>query len=379
MSYAADLRIDRNGSLLLPLALSILFHGLFALLFMVVSLRVPTPESSPFDVEILRPEAARARSEAAVRSAEKSAPPAAEAAIEPPKNQIVSPPDSPEEKPESARLFSDRDSRTLQETVKRGEPAPPAQPPREKPEKAEKSERKTDKLAAKAKGKPEAADRSGDASVSTEQQRAKASGARLPGLGDLYLAPAEVARDPALRKGESGTEAKTELGSSQKYAALDRPELWANPGERGTPDYLPDVRQGSFTLLNTKADRFAPFVRRVALRVFQTFSMEFKQQIYSGSVPQGKENVEIEAVMSRGGKRLEVYLKQRSGNLSTDRVLLGTLTDSIFFDENPPANAVAEDGRIHFLFALNASVWYGHDENGRPQAGAHWIFGAGLL
>jgi hypothetical protein len=96
-------------------------------------------------------------------------------------------------------------------------------------------------------------------------------------------------------------------------------------------------------------------------------------------VPQGEENVEIEAVMTRDGKRLEVYLKQRSGNLATDRVLLGTLTDSIFFDENPPPNAVAEDGRIHFLFALNTSVWYGHDENGRVQPGAHWIFGAGLL
>jgi hypothetical protein len=107
--------------------------------------------------------------------------------------------------------------------------------------------------------------------------------------------------------------------------------------------------------------------------------MEFKQQIFAGNVPQGRDNVEVEAVMSRDGRRVEVYLKQRSGNLSSDRVLLGTLNDSIFFDENPPAQAVAEDGRIHFVFAINASVWYGRDEGGRLQPGAHWILGAGLL
>ena len=96
-------------------------------------------------------------------------------------------------------------------------------------------------------------------------------------------------------------------------------------------------------------------------------------------VRRSEDNVEVEAVMSADGHRIQVYLKQRSGNLSTDRVLLGTLNDQIFFDQNPPAKAVAEDGKIHFVFALNAAVWYGRDDNGRLQPGAHWIFGAGLL
>jgi len=87
----------------------------------------------------------------------------------------------------------------------------------------------------------------------------------------------------------------------------------------------------------------------------------------------------IGTVMSADGRRAEVYLKQRSGNLSSDRVLLGTLNDAIFFDQNPPAKAIADDGRIHFVFALNASVWYGRDDGGRMQPGAHWIMGVGLL
>ncbi len=299
----------------------------------------------------------------------------------PPKNQIVSPPDSPEETPEKAHLFSDRDSKALEEMVKRGEPAPPAKPPQEKtkPEPAKPGAQEK-QLATKAKGAREGTDRATDmAKAETKPATPTTRAAPVVGLSDLFVRPSELARDPTLRKGESGDEDKTAQGSSRDLASLSRPELWANPGERGTPDYLPDVRQGDFTLLNTKADRFAPFVRRVGLRVFQSFSMEFKQMIYAGSVPQGRDDVEIEAVMSPDGRRTDVYLKQRSGNLSSDRVLLGTLNDAIFFDHNPPSNAAAEDGRIHFVFALNASVWYGRDENGRLQPGGHWIMGVGLL
>jgi hypothetical protein len=239
---------------------------------------------------------------------------------------------------------------------------------------------KEQQLATKAKGAREGSERATD----TVKSEAKASTpatrtAPTVGLSDLFVRPSELAKDPMLRKGEDGDDGSTTQGGSQALAALSRPELWADPGQRGTPDYLPDVKQGNFTLLNTKADRFAPFVRRVGMRVFQTFSMEFKQRIYAGSVPQGRDDVEIEAVMTADGRRLEVYLKQRSGNLSSDRVLLGTLNDAIFFDQNPPAKAIADDGRIHFVFALNASVWYGRDDSGRMQPGAHWIMGVGLL
>jgi hypothetical protein len=377
----ADASLDRPGSLLLPLALSVLFHALLVLLFALHGMLSPQPSAAPFEVQIFQPDtAAEAQPRSETQLAEK-APSVPEQAIPPPKNQIVSPPDSPEQKPEQTRLFSDRDSRTLQETIKPGQPAPPAKPPEQlakrdnaKPAPAEK------RPAAKARGEAQGSER-GNALAKTEPQQNSASTHTAPqiGLSDLFVRPSELARDQQLRRGQSGEQDKSEDGGQRDLASLSRPELWADPGQRGTPDYLPDVKLGNFTMLNTKADRFAPFVRRVGLRVFQSFSMEFKQMIFAGTVPQGRDNVEIEAVMSRDGKRLEVYLKQRSGNLSSDRVLLGTLNDHIFFDENPPAQAVAQDGLIHFVFALNASVWYGHDENGRLQPGAHWVMGAGLL
>jgi len=380
MVSTADESVDRPSTLIIPLALSLLMHGVMVFLMLVQAMREPPKAEQPFDVEILQPDSESAQAKAMPKAEQ---PPAAaapkEEPVPPPKNQIVSPPDSPEEMPDKARLLSERNSKTLQETVKRGEPAPPAKPPQSKPQ-AEVSKRLAEqKPAAKARG--DAAGREkGSSDTKTEPLQSSPSTHTAPmlGMSDLFFKPSEIAKDPVLRKGEDGDASTTESGKKD-LASLNQPQLWADPGQRGTPDYLPDVKQGDFTLLNTKADRFAPFVRRVGLRVFQSFSMEFKNLIYQGNVPQGRDNVEVEAVMSPDGKRLDVYLKQRNGNLSSDRVLLGTLNDHIFFDQNPPSQAIAEDGRIHFVFALNAQVWYARDENGRVQPGAHWVFGAGLL
>ncbi len=381
MDATVEVPLDREGSLILALLLSILVHALFALFVIVTSLRTAGSASSPFSVELLEPEEAPKRY-AAVPPPQNpaTAPQPPEPAVERPQNQIVAPPDSPEEKSEQARLFSDRDSKALEEMVKRGEPAPPAKPPDAVAKEEKKKAPGPDRAEHKARGAAEGEKRGADAQLAArDKARPSERAAPLPGLSDLFVKPSELAKDSALRKGSSGDAADAEDASGRTSAAIRRPELWADPGQRGTPDYLPDVRQGNFTLLNTKADRFAPFVRRVGLRVFQTFSMDFKQMIFAGQVPQGRENIEVEAIMSRDGKRIEVFLKGRNGNLSTDRVLLGTLRDQIFFDDNPPPNAVAEDGRIHFVFALDARVWYAHDDRGTVQPGAQWIFGAGLL
>src|SRR5207247_662987 len=55
-------------------------------------------------------------------------------------------------------------------------------------------------------------------------------------------------------------------GASRRHLALAVPPVapeWTLPGERGTLDHLPDIQRGDVTLLNTKANVFAPFVRRV--------------------------------------------------------------------------------------------------------------------
>jgi hypothetical protein len=379
MDYAADLRIDRPGNLLPSFALSVLAHLLLILLFVAASLHAPQPASAPFQVELLQPEqAARDRAQARSHQA-RSAPVQPEKPVPMPKTQIVSPPDSPAETPDKAHLLSDRDSRAVEEMIKRGEPAPPAKPPTSKPDNVKQAA--TDRPATKARGDASGAEHAMALAKADSQSRAPTAKTAPPiGLSDLFVRPSELARDSALAKGASGDSAKTVDGGKRDLASLPRPDLWADPGPRGSADYLPNVRQGDITLLNTKADRFAPFVRRVGMRVFQTFSMEFKQEIYAGTVPEGRENVEIEAVMTRDGKRVDVFLRQHNGNLSVDGTLLGALTDPIFFDDNPPAEAVAADGRIHFIFALDAQVSYrGGGRRGGRQPGGQWVMGAGLL
>jgi len=383
MDYAADLRADRPGSLLPPFALSILAHLLLALLFVAASLHAPPPASTPFQVELLQPEeAARAKTQARSQPNQPAQPAPAqpEKPLPVPKTQIVSPPDSPAETPDKAHLLSDRDSRAIEEMIKRGEPAPPAKPPTSRP--ADAKQAATDRPATKARGEASGTEHATAlAKADTQSRTATAKTAPAVGLSDLFVPPSQLARDSALAKGDSGDSDKTTDGGKRDLASIPRPDLWADPGPRGSPDYLPNVRQGDITLLNTKADRFAPFVRRVGLRVFQTFSMEFKQEIYAGAVPEGRANVEIEAVMTRDGKRVDVFLRQHNGNLSVDRTLLGSLTDQIFFDDNPPAEAVAADGKIHFIFELDAQVFYqdGGRRGGGRQPGGQWVMGAGLL
>jgi hypothetical protein len=377
MSYATDLEIDSPGGILPPLAASVVLHTLFALLFLTLAARAPEPLATPFDVQILQPEeAARLKAKSASRESERAA---AEKPVAPPKKQYVSPSDAPEQKPDQARLFSDRDSRAIEETIKHGEPAPPAQPPEKVAKPQIDKPAPDDRAATKAKGDAHGA-KLGSAVAESSPQASQPSThtAPLVGLGDLFVRPSELARDPSLLKGESGESERTAEGGKRDLAMLSRPDLWADPGQRGSPDYLPNVRDGDLTMLNAKADRFAPFVRRVGLRVFQAFSMDFKRQISSGRVPDGRDDVQVEAVMSRDGKRLDVYLKQHDGGLSVDRVLLGNLGEQIFFDENPPAEAVAADGRIHFVFALDAVV--SNDRaGGGHRRGARWVMGAGLL
>src|SRR6058998_2125926 len=143
MANTADLSLDRQGSLVLPFALSVLFHAFFVLLFAIRALNSPAPAAAPFEVQLLQPQEspsakAKAQADAQAKAAEKAPP---EQAVPPPKNQIVSPPDSPEQTPEKAHLFSDRDSKAIEEMIKRGEPAPPAKPPQQpaKPDNAKPS------------------------------------------------------------------------------------------------------------------------------------------------------------------------------------------------------------------------------------------------
>jgi hypothetical protein len=386
MAVAADVSMDRQGSLLLPFALSLFMHALLLLLFVAGVLQAPKTEEQPFQVEIVQPQAEPPPSAQAMAppspSAEKPevAPPVEQAV--PPRKTRSSIRPTVRRRPQRRRIcFSDRDSKALEEMVKRGEPAPPAKPPQERAKtELAKPGAKEQQLATKAKGAREGSERATDA-VKSEAKASTPATRTAPtvGLSDLFVRPSELAKDPMLRKGEDGDDSNTSQGTSQALAALSRPELWADPGQRGTPDYLPDVKQGNFTLLNTKADRFAPFVRRVGMRVFQSFSMEFKQRIYAGSVPQGRDERRDRSGDERGrpsrGGLFEAAFRQ-----SLERPRLTRHAQRRHLFRSKPAGEGNRRRRTHSLRVRAERVGLVRARRWRPNAaGAHWIMGVGLL
>lgn len=140
-------------------------------------------------------------------------------------------------------------------------------------------------------------------------------------------------------------------------------------------DFLPDVREGDVTLLNTKAERYAPFVRRVATRVFQLQVISLRREA-ARFRRAGEEEVAVEAVMTSTGNLLSLTLRERSAVLGLD--LERHLRDACvagFFDPNPPRGVELADGNIHFLFRTRVRLYPTPDGRLAGQA----LFQAGLL
>jgi hypothetical protein len=144
----------------------------------------------------------------------------------------------------------------------------------------------------------------------------------------------------------------------------------------GALDFLPDVREGDITLLNTKAELFSPFVRRVAVRVFGHLVILLRRQM-EGVTTSNREWVTVEAIMDKHGDLVSLEVKDRSASssLSVDRSLQRACHDG-FFDRNPPGGSEAADGRIHFLLHTRVTTVMGPE--GR-NLGYEALFSAGLL
>ncbi|GBD27776.1 hypothetical protein HRbin30_03132 [bacterium HR30] len=192
----------------------------------------------------------------------------------------------------------------------------------------------------------------------------------LPSLGDV---PVAAAPPTPAQGGAAGN------GPARRFL-LDTggPTFALQPG---TADFLPGIREGNITLLNTKAERFAPFVRRVATRVFQHLDIRLRQTARAGNASAGREYAVVEAIMDRQGRlvRARVVERQSTSTFGADRVLLSVTTPETFFDANPPAGAEGSDGNIHFLLLIDLDIVAVPDpRTGRMAVGYRGIAGVGL-
>jgi hypothetical protein len=330
--------------------------------------------------------------------------------------QIVNPPDQVNDQvPEKTRLLSDRNSATKDETVARGLPRsaparkdqppirertrkeeqkPPVQQAKKEPGVASPTEKPTQELegaptppksrtpgtreatkreplqlamkppVATAVPKPEVKkklERELDEEALTKPSSANTAEAakRAP---KLFARPEELLSQGWLSdegKDQEEQEKRQPPQGRDLIAMVPPPveNLLALPGPVGTPDVLPDIRQGNLTFLNAKANRFAPFVRRVALRVFQHLIIFQRKNLQINDVVAANNVSTIEAKIDTQGNLKKLIIQTRSGSYAVDEALLRACENGAW-DENPPAEAIAEDGLIHFIFRSDINAQY---------------------
>jgi len=362
------------------LVASALLHALMAMLaafwFLFAATSITPPKLVEVDLAQLPPPAKPAAAPPP-RVAPVPAAPAPAAppppAVPLPRSQIVSPPDAGEEKPPpDTRLFSDRDNRVAEEKVQRGE--------RQGRPDASKRDRVTDNVPERP-GAAKVGQGTKPAAAEREPDRAKQQVASLPRLDQLLVSPGDLVREGILAAPPAPAARPTPAGQSRVDRDLLGGSGVAFSHRPGISDYLPQIREGDITLLNTKAERFAPFVRRVAARVFQHLSIRLRQAATRGVAGSGRDFAIVEAVMSKQGRLVSARLVERQvqSGLGADRELLNVTRPETFFDSNPPDGAEAADGNIHFVLLIDLQVQGSVDpRSGRPFTGYYGMAGVGL-
>ena len=361
-------------------ALSIALHALLLLWVATVAVTVPQIEQSgAMPVRIIEPRArpkmpppkppqqvAKAapapppeEAKPELPQPEPPKPPEPERKIPLPEQIVQQPDEGKNEVPPDTRFKSDRDTKVEKEQVKRGEPKPGESQPEAKP---------VAKPAPKKPPAPPAPPR--PARNAPQPGRQPQRVAKLPSLDRLLPNAVRLAQEGYGQPPEVVQDVPDQRPNRSLSSGNDG--LFIPTGPVGTLDYLPDVREGDITLLNTKAEVFAPFVRRVAVRVFQNFWISLKKELTSAPLT-AEEQIEAEAVMDARGEMIAFTITRRSSRitLASDR-RLQQACNVAFFDRNPPPGARWEDGNIHFLFATAIQ------SAGGPQA-AFWVqLAAGL-
>lgn len=354
------------------LLFSLLLHLLLLLLWPQFKRAAAPPQEQLTAVELLPPEAFTPPQVAQVPPQVQEPEPAEEQPKEEqqpppavPEQQIVSVPDEVNDQvPDQTRFLSDRNTAVKEQTVAVGTPL--TKPPEEKkqptPDKADTvTQKEPTQLALNTPGRS----RKPPVDNPLEQALKDAKHKRSPLQGDPKARKAKpqlFARpDDVLAKGwlstdgdaEDEEEAQRTPPSGNELLAMAPPPARENfltmPGPRGTLDFLPDVRKGNLTFLNTKASRFAPFVRRVAQRVFQHLLIRQRRNLQVDDVVAARNYVQLQAKLDDKGILRGVTLHTRSGSYAVDESLLDACQQGAW-DENPPPEAKSEDGFYHFIF-----------------------------
>ena len=256
--------------------------------------------------------------------------------VNPREKQIVSTPEKRVKKTDlDSKFKSDVDSTVAEEKIKRGD----------SPDAANAANTATAKIAVQKK--------LAQAPAPQKKQEAP-SQLKENSTGKLNLNPNFKALVKLDNNKKSEAETPSNKASSASPFSRAQGSSAAFVGQNGVPDYLPGVRDGDITLLNTKADKYAVFVRRIATQVFNEIKRNEWQSITFSEIQSMNSPTTIRAVLSPTGKLLNINLEQSSTSSAFDSIVLKSTTSGAH-DPNPPIEARASDGNFHFIFI--ARTW----------------------
>lgn len=360
----------------LPIAFGFLLSAIAHLFIILMFFQTPKFEKpQPFVTEVtLEPPSALARPPQAKPQPGQAQDNAGPKPM-PIQRQIVTSPDNPPEARENrdARLESDRNTFADKEQVKKGDgkesgvpgpeaekQQPPAPEPREQPKELQKaakapapdspSRQRAPQSAAKEKGKPVEPAEPGAFSLSNKP------------LQQLKLNDADVLQKFAMNRQKEEPSLKERLGGQQQTGDFSAYQPFSRPmgsgarfvGKNGSTDYLPNLPDGDITLLNTKANKFATFVSRVATQVFGQMRSGGLDVMAGQEIMKAEDFNRIRVRLSRKGELIDISMEKGSGSGRFDEVLVNSARVGAK-DPNPPGDAVASDGTIHFIF--QSQIW----------------------
>jgi TonB family protein len=149
-------------------------------------------------------------------------------------------------------------------------------------------------------------------------------------------------------------------------------------GRTGLSDFIPSLPDGDLTLLNTKADQYAVFVRRVATQVFAQLRLAGWDTLRPADITSISRDTYIRAVLSSDGALQRVELVESSGSPRFDDTVVAAAKRGAK-DPNPPSGAMASDGTIRFIFKSRSWVRYAAAaRNGAPIERRWLLLGTGL-
>ena len=124
---------------------------------------------------------------------------------------------------------------------------------------------------------------------------------------------------------------------------------------------------GTVRLLNDKAAKFGNFPGVILDRIYaRLIEAEKTEEISRTKLPTEIKAVVITAVMDKSGKLTELILEQHSGKAKIDKMMIDVCSKAIWY-ENPPAEALSDDGNYQLTIRLRLENYASSDET-------HWSF-----